>query len=138
MKFNPKIPVYGDTSYRGKSPFEDIEHINFVSWVRFNHPEYGAILIHPKNEGQRSPQQINKEKKLGLKKGASDIIIPASPPFVCEIKRINHVKDSHWETGQQEYLLASQEAGAFVCVALGAEGAKLAFNDWLKLLNRLQ
>ena len=133
MKFNPLIPTYGDRSYRGKSPFEDVEHINFVSWVRFNYPEYGAILIHPKNEGKRSPQQISKEKKLGFKKGASDIIIPASPPFVCEIKRLNHVKDSHWQEGQQDYMLAAKEQGAFVCVALGAEAAKQAFKDWLKI-----
>ncbi|MGB1291775.1 MAG: hypothetical protein ACPG5Z_06555 [Pseudoalteromonas sp.] len=137
MKFNPLIPVYGDTNYRGKSPFEDTEHINFVSWVRFNYPEYGAVLIHPKNEGKKSFSQVAKDKKMGLKKGASDIIIPASPSFVCEIKRVNHVKDSHWEKGQQEYLLAAKSAGSFVCVALGAEGAKLAFLDWHKLISGL-
>tara|TARA_R110000850_G_scaffold11976_4_gene40739 strand:+ start:18678 stop:19097 length:420 start_codon:yes stop_codon:yes gene_type:complete len=139
MKFNPLIPTYGDQKYRGAYPSEDVEHINFVSWMRFNHPEYAAILIHPKNEGKRTFSQINKEKKMGLIKGASDIVIPASPPFICEVKKLNHVK-CKWETGQQEYLLSAKDAGAFVCIALGAEAAKLAFNDWLKIrtINSLQ
>lgn len=134
MKFNPKIPVYGDTSFRGKCTVEDVEHINFVSWARCNHPEQAAVLIHPKGEGKRSFQQAAKEKKMGLNTGASDIIIPASLSFICELKRLDHTK-SKWQDGQQEYLLAAQKLGSFVCVALGAEGAKLAFLEWLDILN---
>ena len=137
MKFNHLIPVYGDTTYRGKCPVEDVEHINAVSWIRFNYPAISAVLIHPSNEGKRSFAQANKEKKLGLNKGASDIVIPASPSFICEIKRLDHTK-CKWQDGQQEYLLAGAKLGSFVCIALGAEGVKLAFNDWLKLTNRLE
>jgi hypothetical protein len=32
--------------------------------------------------------------------------------------------------GQQEYLLACQSAGAFVCVALGWESALKAITEW--------
>ena len=66
-----------------------------------------------------------------MTKGASDIIIPGSPAFVCELKRRDHTK-SRWEDGQQEYLTAAQDAGAFVCIALGADAAMEAFNDWLR------
>lgn len=134
MKFPPWLKVYGDQSYRGKCPVEDVEHINFVGWVRFNHPDQGAILIHPKNEGKRTNQQTNKDKKLGLTTGASDIIIPASISFICEIKRLDHVNCSSWQPGQKEYLLAAQKQGSFCCVALGASAAKEAFNDWLDIL----
>ena len=134
MKFNPIIPVYGDTSYRGKCPIEDTEHINFISWLRWNHPECAALIVHPKNEGKRSFAQAAKEKKMGLNKGASDIVIPASPSFICEIKRLDHTK-CKWQEGQQDYLLAGQKLGSFACVALGAEGAKLAFLDWHKLVS---
>ena len=65
-------------------------------------------------------------------KGAADVIIPASPAFVCEIKRRDHTK-SQWQDGQQEYLNAAQKAGAFVCVALGADAAWEAFDDWLAI-----
>jgi hypothetical protein len=136
MKFNPKIPVYGDQSYRGKCPAEDIEQINWVSWLRFNHPQIALTLIHVKGEGKRTPQQIAKEKKMGFQRGPSDLILTGSPSFICELKRADHTK-SKWQDGQQEFILQSLEQGAFVCVALGAEGAKLAFNEWLKLLNRL-
>lgn len=63
--------------------------------------------------------------------GASDIIIPASMPFVCELKRQDHTK-SKWQDGQIEYLEACHEAGSFVCVALGWESAWRAFGDWLR------
>ena len=63
--------------------------------------------------------------------GASDIIIPASVSFVCELKRKDHTQ-SKWQDGQIEYLEAANHAGAFVCVALGWEAAWQAFNDWLQ------
>lgn len=133
MKLNPLIPVFGDETFRGKCPVEDVEHINFVSWLRFNHPEIGITLIHPQNEGKKTHQQATKDKKMGLSKGASDIIIPGSPAFVCEIKRQDHTL-STWQTGQQEFLLQSKSQGSFICVALGATGATIAFKLWLKLV----
>ena len=134
MKFPPNIKVYGDQSCRDSlQSCEDVEHINFVSWLQLHHPQHHAVLVHPKNEGKRTFGQIAKEKKMGLTKGASDILIMGSPAFVCEIKKINHVK-CKWETGQKEFLAQSQNNGAFACVALGSAGAKEAFKDWLKLL----
>lgn len=64
--------------------------------------------------------------------GASDVVIPGAPAFVCELKRRDHTKCT-WQGGQQEYLRASQDAGAFACVALGWEAAWQAFGDWLAL-----
>jgi hypothetical protein len=62
--------------------------------------------------------------------GASDIIVPGCPAFVCEMKRQDHTK-SRWQDGQIEYLLQAQENGAFVCVALGYVAAIEALKDWL-------
>lgn len=133
MKFPKWLKVYGDKKFRGKCPVEDVEHINFVSWIRFNYPSIGLTIIHPKNEGKKSHAQASKDKKMGLSTGASDIIIPGSPTFVCEIKRQDHTK-SKWQNGQQEYLLQSLYQGSFVCVALGSDPSKLAFKDWLVAL----
>jgi hypothetical protein len=66
-----------------------------------------------------------------MTEGASDIIIPGCPAFVCELKRRDHTK-SKWQDGQLEYLETAQKAGAFVCVALGADAAMEAFEEWLK------
>ena len=133
MKFNPDIPVYGDITFRGKCPLESIEQASFFSRLRREYPDsYGLIAIHPRNEGLVSKGQFStviKHAAEGMTKGASDIIIPGSPSFVCELKQCNHMK-SKWQDGQQPYLVAAANAGAFACVALGAVAAWEAFEAW--------
>lgn len=139
MKIPEEIPLYGDLSYRDKKcPKESLEQITFISRVRREHPDtYGKIIIHPKNEGLLISGQfsgINKNKAMGQTKGASDIVIPGMPSFVCEIKRQDRTLSSISDE-QIEYLLAAQQAGSFICIALGCDAAWEAFNDWIKLLD---
>lgn len=135
MKFPQWLTVYGDKDRRGECPTEQTEQINIFSWLEFNHPELSAIAVHPKNEGKRSWGQVHHDKKSGsINTGASDVIIPGSPSFVCEIKRANHTK-SQWQKGQREYLENASDCGAFVCVALGLEGFKQAVKDYLTTIN---
>jgi hypothetical protein len=130
VKFHPTIPVYGDTSYRGKCPLEGVEQASFFNKLRGEYPSsYGLIATHIRNEGKRFLSTAMKHNAEGMTKGAADIIIPARVPFVCEMKRADHTQ-STWQDGQQEYLVAAQDAGAFVCVALGALGAWEAFLEW--------
>lgn len=129
MKFPEFLKVYGDTSYRGKCPIEDLEQINFFAHLSELWPQYFDVAIHPKNEGQRTWGQVSKDKKMGLNKGASDIIIPAIQPLIIELKRRDHTK-SKWSDGQIKYLLAANNLGAFTCVALGYEAALEAVADW--------
>lgn len=132
MKFPDWIPVYGDPLYRGDCLREDTEQINFFSLLTVRHPELASIALHPKNESKRSWGQVNYDNKTGaINTGASDIIIPGAPTFVCELKRRNHTKSS-WQPGQIDYLLAAKNAGCFVCVALGADAAIDAVDDWIK------
>ena len=132
MKFPDWLPVFGDITYRGQCDLEDTEQINFFAHLRIKWPQYFDIAIHPKNEGLRTNQQIQKEKKMGLNKGASDIIIPGCPTLIIELKRLDHVNHSKWTEGQQEYLQAAQNNGAFVCVALGYIAALEAVEYWHK------
>lgn len=133
MKFPEWLPVYGDTSFRGKCPKEDLEQVSFFNRLRGEYPvTWGVIALHPRNEGLKEKGQFStvlKHKAEGMTKGAADVIIPASLSFVCEIKRRDHTL-SHWQEGQQEYLQAAQAAGSFACVALGAVGAWEAFGVW--------
>ena len=129
MKFPDWLDIYGDISFRGKCPTESAEQITFFNWVRKT--EYGAIAVHIRNEGKRNHWQAAKQRAEGLCKGASDIIIPGSPSFVCELKRRDHTK-CKWQEGQLDFLKKAQENGSFVCLALGYEGAKEAFNIWEK------
>ncbi len=128
------FPVYGDASFRGKCPREDVEQVTFFNRLRQRHPAtWGILGLHPRNEGLKQRGQfssVQKHAAEGMTKGASDIIIPGCPAFVCEIKRRDHMH-SAWQDGQVEYLTAAQEAGAFACVALGCDAAWEAFEEWL-------
>lgn len=133
MRFPTWLPVYGDKKYRGKCLKEETEQINFFSWLHLNHPDLHRLAIHPKVESKRGWVMAEIDKKTGaMNKGASDVVIPGCPSFVCEIKRRDHTQ-SQWQKGQRDYLFSAHCAGSFVCVALGAEGAKLAINDYLTL-----
>ena len=130
MRFPDWLPVYGEKSYRGECASETTEQIDFMSWLACYYPDYHRTAVHPKNEGKRTHAQADIDRKIGaLNAGASDVIIPAG--FVMEIKRRDHIKSS-WQRGQKEYLLAAKKTGCFVCVALGCDGAKLAFLDWIR------
>lgn len=123
--------VYGDVSFRGKCPNESVEQVTFFNRLRLT--KWGALAIHPRNEGIRTHGQVRVHKAEGMTPGASDIIIPARVAFVCEMKRKDHTK-SQWQPGQVEYLTSAHGAGAFACVALGYDAAWQAFQDWEKSL----
>lgn len=136
MKFPEWLSVFGDTNYRGDCPQESAEQVTFFARLRREYPDsLGLIALHPKNEGARSGKAfgvLSMDKALGMAPGAADIIIPASVAFVCEMKRRDHTKSS-WQPKQIDYLLASDRQGAFVCVALGVDGAWEALQKWLDL-----
>lgn len=132
MRFPKWLPVYGDTSYRGNCRSEECEQIDFVSHLEKHYPQYAAVMIHPKNEGRRTHNAAERDRRTGsLNTGASDIIIPSSPTFVCELKRKDHTK-SKWQPGQLDYLKAAHDNGCFVSVALGYEAALEAIAQWHK------
>jgi hypothetical protein len=127
------VLIFGDVSFRGKCPKEEQEQITFFNTLRTRYPNsFGAVAIHPRNEGLKINGQINsvqKHKAEGMTKGAADIIIPARVSFVCELKRLDHTQ-SQWQDGQEDYLAAVAGLGGFACVALGWEAAWQAFGYW--------
>lgn len=131
MKIPDWLPVYGDMDYRNKKcPTETAEQITFFNVLRREYPEIGKIALHIRNEGKRTVQQVIRQKAEGMVSGASDIIIPGCPAFVCELKRADHTQ-SKWQNGQIEYLEACKNNGAFVCVALGHKAALEALKAWI-------
>jgi hypothetical protein len=134
------VAVYGDTSFRGDCPKEEVEQVSFFARLRREYPDtWGAIAIHPRNEGLKVGRQFHsvmKHQAEGMTKGAADIVIPACPSFVCELKRRDHTK-SAWQDNQLDYLAAAKACGAFACVALGADAAWQAFDHWLHMVRQL-
>jgi len=131
MKFPGWLKVYGCADYRGPCPLEHQEQALFFQYIRTVHPNtYGRLVLHPANEGKRTYGQARFANKQGMTPGASDIILPGNPSFVCEIKRQDHTKSS-WTAGQVDYLRMAQYLDCFVCVALGGNSAIDALNDYL-------
>lgn len=129
MKFPPWLKVYGDATYRGPCPSETVEQATFFNQLP---PDLKRIALHIRNEGKRSHAQHSKMKaEGGFVSGASDVVIPGRVTFVCEMKRADHTK-SNWQSGQVDYLEACQDAGAWVCVALGWDAAMEAVREWRK------
>lgn len=120
---------------KGKCPTEIVEQRTFVNQVRLLHPDtWGRLLVHVPNEDTHRDRHKAAERYAdGMSKGASDIIIPGCPAFVCEFKRANGVP-SDIRADQMKYLQTAAATGSFACVAFGWEQAILAFNDWLALL----
>ncbi len=139
VKSYPGVPLYGNSKYRNKNcPKESLSQITFVNNIKLKYPDsYGKIICHIENEGQVSNGQFSsiiRRKAMGsLNKGASDIIIPGHPAFVCELKRQDRTL-SDITLEQLAFLYAAKEAGAWCCIALGHEAAMDAFNDWLKII----
>ena len=130
MKIPPNIPLYGDPNWRGPCPAETAEAVTLFQAVRAQWPNtLGKLAVHIKNEGKRRHGQVSWDKAQGLVKGASDVMIPGSPAFVCELKRRDRTK-SKISKEQIEYLEAAQENGAWVCIALGWEASFEAVKEW--------
>lgn len=131
MKIPDWLPVYGDMDYRNKKcPTETAEQVTFFNVLRRQYPEIGKIALHIRNEGKRTVQQAMRQKSEGMVTGASDIVVPGCPAFVCELKRADHTQ-SRWQDGQIEYLEACKNNGAFVCVAFGYKAALEALKEWI-------
>ena len=136
MRLPKTIKIYGDITHRDKDcRKESTEQKEFFGFLKELRPAYHAVAFHPKNEGKRTYQQAEADRQQGaLNKGASDIIIPASITFVCELKCVDHT-ESHMPAIEVEYLEAAQELGAFACIALGSNAAWQALLDWENLLS---
>lgn len=133
----PGIKIYGNLEYRDKQcPLEAAEQMTFVNRVRREFPDtHGRTLFHAKNEGKLIKgqfQSITKDKAMGMVTGCVDIHDHGSPSFCMELKRKDPTLSSI-SNEQINYLLAAQNNGSFVCLALGHEAAWEAFNDWRKL-----
>lgn len=131
MKTPTWLPKFGDLPKSTSNPAEDYVLSSLISRIRNDYPStYGLVAFHVKNESKRTTGQIRADKAKGLTKGVSDLIVIGNPTLCMEIKKDNSCR---FEDGQLEFLQQAQKQGAFVCLAVGYQGAKDAFEHWLKL-----
>ena len=112
-------------------PLEQVEHEAFMDWVSY-HPLLKDITIHIPNEGKRTPQQGAKFKRLGLKKGIPDILVPIARSSYhglwIELKRIRKYQISKQQKWWVDKL---NELGYYAAFAYGWEHAKQIIEDYL-------
>lgn len=131
MKTPSWLPKFGDLPRAKDNPAEDYVLSSIISRIRKDYlSSYGLVAFHVKNESRRTMGQIRADKAKGLTKGVSDLIVIGNPTLCMEIKKDNSCR---FEDGQLEFLQQAQKGGAFVCLAVGYQGAKDAFEYWLKL-----
>ena len=130
---NEYLEYYGGAAK--SCPTEKIEHINCVSWLKHNYPDY--LFFHPVNEGLKHKASAVMDTQMGLIKGVSDFVIligfGGKYPFAAiELKRQGKAQASPVSKEQREFLAAVRRRGGFAAVAYGFEQFKIAFCDAIK------
>lgn len=64
-------------------PLEIEEHLTLCDWLN----KHGVFFLHIPNEGKRSIQQAVLLKRMGMRKGAPDFVIPGPENIALELKR---------------------------------------------------
>ena len=114
------ILIFGDENFRGACPKENMASQTLVSQTRIRYPH--TVFMHIKNEGKRTKNQIDFDKTMGFRKGASDYLFIGYPTMALEIKQENH-KKSTIDTEQIKFLEDVISVGGIGAVAFGGKGA---------------
>lgn len=101
-----------------KMPTEHIEQVNFVNWMRYNHPNIWVAAI--PNGGKRSIKVAKELKAEGVSAGFPDLFIPELM-LLIEMKRIKGSSTSIEQKQWHEYLI---NCGYTVEICKGCDAAK--------------
>lgn len=110
-----------------KPKSEDREQIEFVSWVKQNHP--GDKVIHIPNGKKRSIVDAVRLKAMGVTRGIPDLFFPKLLLWI-EMKR---EKGGSLSKEQKDVISELKSYGHAVAVCEGAEAAKKFFTDYKSL-----
>lgn len=114
-------------SFSLPTPKEDEEQAALFQWAAYNaaaHPEL-LLLMHIPNEGKRTVQNGAKMKRIGLKAGVPDILLPVSHggfhALYIEMKR---TKDGKVSDNQKWWIEKLNQNGNLAVVCFGWVAAK--------------
>lgn len=87
----------------------------------------GVVFIHVPNGGKRKPIEAAIFKSLGVRAGASDLLLWHNrKSFALELK----AQGGKPTEAQIEFLADMEKAGAFTCLAEGLDPALAALEEW--------
>lgn len=114
---------------------EELMQINIINWARSVQDDYPALkwLMHIPNGGKRNISEAAKFKKMGVKAGVADLLLPVPKGVYnglwIELKYgKNTLQDS-----QQEFLADMENNGYFVCTCYSKEAAVILILEYLNL-----
>jgi len=105
---------------------EDLLQIAFCAWLKVYHPD--VEVLHPKNEGKETRLGQAKKKLMGVRAGASDLLIqaPGLPDLWLELKR----KPNKPTKDQLAFLEIQSKMGKSTAVAYDLWEAVRVFCEW--------
>ncbi len=110
---------------------EQIEQIKVMDWVRFNNLH--EIVIHIANERSCSPQHGAILKRMGVRKGVSDLFITrASRGYYGAWIELKSNKGK-LSKEQSEFLFNMHQEGYFAVCRFGADEAIATIRDYLMM-----
>lgn len=115
-------------------PTEDEEQAYIVSWAKINESRYPELklLYHIPNEGKRSNREGARMKRLGLRRGVSDLCLPVARcgfhGLYIELK----AQDGKATAEQNEFIRDVLGQGYYARVCFGADEAVMVIEDYLK------
>lgn len=87
----------------------------------------GVVFLHVPNCGKRKPIEAAIFKSLGVRAGASDLLLwHEGRSFAVELKAEN----GRATEAQLQFLADMEKAGAFTCLAEGLDPALAALEKW--------
>lgn len=108
---------------------EECHQVTVFDWIRLN--KLDNICFHPANERKCSPAQGAKLKRLGVKKGVSDIFVMTARNgyhgLIIELKS----KNGRASAEQQEFLQNMRMQGYNALLCYGADEAIKAIESYL-------
>lgn len=117
-------------------PTEEEEQCFVISWAEVNEYRYPELklLYHVPNEGKRSGREGAKMKRMGLRKGVSDLCLPVARGIYHGLYIELKALDGRITKEQNEFLAAVREQGYCSYACYGGESAVKAIEQYLRMI----
>lgn len=113
---------------------EDILHINVVNWFNYKYPEFKDDLHHFANQRKCSQIEGRLLKRMGVKKGVSDLFLGVPTNDYHGLWVELKTKQGVLSKEQEEFLKRKNERGYLAVVTYGETEAQEAFSKYLSLI----
>lgn len=119
-------------------PTEEEEQRFVISWAEVNEYRYPELklLYHIPNEGKRSVREGARMKRIGLRKGISDLCLPVARGIYHGLYIELKVLNGRITKEQNEFLAAVREQGYCGFACYGGVSAVKVIEQYLELDNK--